>query len=291
MDLRPVDPGRDLAELERLFSVVADHDDHFPIGEHKYLDLLAGTPSSAGVVGTIGGRLIAYLAVTEPRAGTAALEIAVHPDHRTPKITHRLVEHGVAAARAEGAGALRVWTFHPQMVEELEAAAFRPERELHQVRVRLPIPLATDVPPGVVLRPFRTGSDEDAWLAVNNAAFAGHPENGAWTREILQDRMAQPWFEPSGFVMAWEAGTLLGSCWTKPHSDLGEIYVVAVSPAVQRRGLGRLLVERGLDVIHHRYGFGAGMLYVDADNAVARRLYDTMGFRLHHVDRSLVLTL
>ena len=71
---------------------------------------------------------------------------------------------------------------------------------------------------------------------------------------------------------------LLGFHWTKRHSaTLGEVYVVAIDPAAQGRGLGQTLVDAGLR--HLRDG-GADevLLYVESDNLPAVRLYEGLGF-------------
>ena len=49
-------------------------------------------------------------------------------------------------------------------------------------------------PPDVLTptRPLRD-TERDAWLALSNAAFAGHPENGGWTRRDLNWRIDLPW--------------------------------------------------------------------------------------------------
>ena len=139
------------------------------------------------------------------------------------------------------------------------------------------------------MRPFRPGVDEDAWLHVNNRAFAGHPEQSAWTRDMIEARERQPWFDASGFLLHEDGGRLAGFCWTKVHdgSRLGEIYVIAVDPDFEGRGLGRELVVAGLDSLSGR-GTTTGTLYVDDSNTRARRLYERLGFTLDHVDRVYV---
>lgn len=291
MRLRPVEPA-DLAALDSLFEVIAECDGHFPIGEHKYLDLVTGVGQVQGMVGEDDTGLVAYVAVTPPRGddGVAALEVAIHPMHRSHSVISDVIRHGTDQAGQTGADSVRIWAFQPNLVDELRASGFTPERELRQLRIDLPLAEQAVLPPDMTESRFRPGVDEDAWLAVNNAAFTGHPENGRWTREILADRMAQPWFDPEGFVTVWSDQRLAGFCWTKSHDEMGEIYVIAVAPGFQRRGLGRFLVVRGLEVIE-RNGFAKGMLYMDADNVGAAELYASLGFRLHHVDRSLIRTL
>lgn len=291
MELRAVRRPHDLEALEALFDVVTECDGHAPIGEHKYLDLRGADPDRVtGLVVVRGGDLMAYVAVSPTRDRvTWAIEFAVHPLHRSPGEVSLLVAAALEQVEASGGRRARVWAFQPNMVEALEAAGFVPERELRQLRRPLPIGSLPEFPPEVDVRPFRTARDEEAWLAVNNAAFAGHPENGSWTLEVLADRQRQPWFDQDLFRMAWEGEKLLGFCWTKLHDGgVGEIYVIAVAPHAAGRGLGRALVLEGLRVLHEEAGAMGAMLYVDADNHPALGLYDRLGFQLDHVDRSFV---
>jgi mycothiol synthase len=142
------------------------------------------------------------------------------------------------------------------------------------------------LPDGVSIRPFRPEFDSDAWLAVNARAFASHPEQGRWNRADLDDRIAAPWFDPAGFLLAVRdlaAGgdQLLGYHWTKVHTDtsepMGEVYVLGVNPAAQGLKLGKALLGAGLRYLHER-GLSTVLLYVEADNGPARALYEGLGF-------------
>ena len=55
------------------------------------------------------------------------------------------------------------------------------------------------------------------------------------------------------------------------------LYVIATDPDFEGRGLGRRLTLAGLDWLAGR-GLATGMLYVDAANTRAVRLYEDLGF-------------
>lgn len=290
MHLRHVSRPDDLRRLEELFATVTECDGHAPIGEHKYLDLLHADPNRVtGIVAETDG-VIAYVAVSPTQdESTWGLELAVHPLHRDRDTIRRLVDAGSGHAVDRGGRRIRVWTFQPKLAAVLEEAGFLPERELRQLRMRLPAAEQPRFPAGIEVRPFEVGSDEQQWLSVNNAAFAGHPENGSWNLDILADRQQQDWFDPKGFRMAWDGDELVGFCWTKVvEPSTGEIYVIGVAPDHQGRGLGRALILEGLRHMHDEAGAGRAMLYVDAGNEKAVAVYERIGFRLDHVDRSFV---
>lgn len=153
------------------------------------------------------------------------------------------------------------------------------------------------LPPGLRLRTFRVGLDEDDWLAANREAFVNLPDQGGWVRADLMARIAEPWFRPEGFfLIVTSADEIAGFHWTKIHpgadcgSDTacGEIYVLGVSPRFQGRGLGGRLTDIGLDYFRS-LGVSTAMLYVDASNAAAVNTYVGRGFSVVRTYRQFAM--
>lgn len=173
-----------------------------------------------------------------------------------------------------------------------EALGLDATRELHELRMDLPVPAdhpIRQVSPSIRTRSFCPGVDDAAWLRVNNRAFAAHPDQGSETEETLHTRTSEPWFDPPGFRLLDDTdrdGELAGFCWTKVHTPtrrdpaVGEIYVIGVDPSHHGHGLGAALLLDGLDHLAGR-GLTVAGLYVESDNAPALRLYDRLGFVLH----------
>ncbi|GAB3696436.1 mycothiol synthase [Corynebacterium nasicanis] len=167
--------------------------------------------------------------------------------------------------------------------EELQAAAqFHPHPEVE----------ALDLP--AAIERYRRDVVEEAWLTANNEAFSWHPEQGGWDRERLSRAQETDWFAAEDVLFLWETGQphLAGFHWTKWHTEerpeFGEVYVVGLASAFRGRGLGGPLLRLGLQ---HMVGKGAGkvILYVEADNAPAVRVYEDLGFAIaeEHVVWSL----
>jgi mycothiol synthase len=235
--------------------------------------------------------------------GATALHVAVDPDHRggSGGIQHELLrtalEHAGAGGTA-GAGEVRLWIMQATDPDDATAheLGFTPERDLLQMRIPLPLPPETVASARPVsTRPFDPGRDDAAWLAINNAAFADHPEQGGWTLDDIHERTGADWFDPNGFLVAErpDGNGLLGSCWTKIHRTTdpvhGEIYVISVDPALHSQGWGKALTVAGLQWMANQ-GVTVGMLYTTASNTAAVKLYESLGFTVDHIDRSYRLT-
>ncbi|GGZ09353.1 mycothiol synthase [Streptomyces nitrosporeus] len=291
-------PGREIETLDALtpgqaeavsalLGEAARADGRQAVSEQGRLQLRGG--HRAGVrhfLLTADGVLAGYaqLEDTDPVEAPAA-EFVVHPAHRGHGHGRAL---GAALLAATGKR-LRVWAHGGKaaarhLAQVLGLSLFR---ELRQLRRPLePLDIAEPVlPPGVTVRTFVPGEDDTAWLAVNGASFAHHPEQGSLTQQDLDDRKAEPWFDPKGFFLAERDGELIGFHWTKVHAEerLGEVYVVGIRPDAQGGGLGKALTAIGLRHLAAE-GLPTAMLYVDADNPAALSVYERLGFSTYETD-------
>ena len=268
-----------------------------PLSEHAVLQLQhADEPAGRNLLlyapdGTLAG----FAQLDAPDGGAATGELVVAPAYRRQGYGRRLVE---ALLDEAGPVPMRLWAHGGSAAAAALAAStgLSAVRELWQMRrpLRPPLP-ATALPGGVSLRTFEPGRDEEAWLQVNRRAFADHPEQGAWTLADLQRREHEDWFDPSGFILAQRTEgaepRIVGFHWTKVHpgggeygpDPIGEVYVVGVDPDAWGGGLGKALVVAGLQHLRSR-GLGHVLLYVDADNPAAVRLYDRLGFTRWRTD-------
>ncbi|MER7870347.1 mycothiol synthase [Streptomyces cellulosae] len=235
---------------------------------------------------SVGEELVGYaqLEDTDPVEPPAA-ELVVHPAYRGQGHGRAL---GTALLAASGKR-LRVWAHGGHsaarhLAQVLGLTLFRELRQMRRPLANLDLPDPV-LPEGVTVRTFEPGRDDAAWLALNAAAFAHHPEQGSLTQRDLDDRKAEPWFDPAGFFLAEREGRLVGFHWTKVHAEegLGEVYVLGVAPDAQGGGLGKALTTIGLRHLAER-GLPTAMLYVDADNKAAVSVYERLGFVTHETD-------
>jgi mycothiol synthase len=294
----------DIAHVTELLHAAARADGRRPLSDHLYLDLVGG--GHDGFVGLIAlepghDHPIAYAQISRGN-DTHVFELVVHPHHRYEMATigPELLDAAIDTVRSEGGGEVNWWVFEPTSAHRVLAhdADMTQTRTLLQMRRSLPAERSATI----TTRAFVPGSDDEAWLDVNNRAFANHAEQGGWTLETFCQRQQESWFDPEGFRMYEREGRLAGFCWTKIHRDsesnqpdssradsemseaergaaVGEIYVIAVDPDLHGLGLGSELTLAGLDSLTEQ-GIGAAMLYVDADNTGAVDMYRRLGFEV-----------
>ncbi|WP_430498357.1 mycothiol synthase [Micromonospora trifolii] len=276
----------EIADVLALASAAGDTDGADPLDEHVLLRLRDADAPAVHLIaraddGTLTG--YAHLDTTDP-VGGIGVELVVHPAYRR-RGTGRALARGVLASAT---GPLRAWAHgdHPSAAALAVDLGFTRARVLWQLRRPLAAPLGEPrVPDGVALRAFRPGADDAAWLTLNARAFAEHPEQGRWTSDDLRVRLAEPWFDPAGFLLAEETATgrLLGFHWTKVHerpgsARIGEVYVLGVEPTAHGGGLGRALTTAGLTYLRDKRGLDRVMLFVDDSNTGAVALYERLGF-------------
>ena len=291
----------EVGEISELVAVVLQADGLHPLSEHVWLHVSHGGDNhDQHFLMRKGGVLVGYahLDATDGVAGPSA-ELAVHPAHRRIGVGRELVESMLSTVPDKK---LRLWAHGEQLaaIELARSMNFINTRVLWQMRRSLRTPLSPPVlPPGIRLRTFSPDLDAQAWLELNSRAFANHPEQGGWLIADLESRMGEPWFSTDGFILAIadDTGDIAGFHWTKvhgatghavhapkdhapeahAHEALGEVYVVGVDPNWQGTGLGRAITVIGLQHLRD-LGLSQAMLYVDATNSPALKLYSSLVF-------------
>jgi mycothiol synthase len=218
-------------------------------------------------------------AIVTPDAAEA--EFVVDPGARRRGLGEQLL----TTLLERSGGTLRVWAHGDHPAARILAArhGLEPVRTLLQLRAAIRDARPAARSSGTEVAAFRPGIDDAAWLAVNAAAFASHPEQGRLTQNDLDARKAEEWFEPLDFLLLRDGDELIGFCWLKVEGDIGEFYAVGIAPHRQGEGLGRVLVEAGFARLAAR-GIRTASLYVEADNEPALRLYRSFGFGDYTVD-------
>ena len=285
----------EIATVNELLDAAARADGRRPLSDHLYLDLVNGGHNGfAGLLASEPGHEhpVAYAQVSRGN-DSYAFELVIHPHHRYEMATigPELMEAALEIVASDGGGSVNWWVFEPTSAHRKLAAdaGMTIGRTLHQMR--RPLPTGLDVT--VATRDFRPGTDDEAWLSVNNRAFADHGEQGGWTLDTFCQRRGEEWFDPAGFRVHEIDGRMAAFCWTKVHRatdrepEIGEIYVIAVDPDFQGLGLGKQLTLAGLEHLSNR-GIETALLYVDADNTAAITTYERLGFTVSATNAAFV---
>jgi mycothiol synthase len=267
------------SEINSVLRLRADAEavDHIvALNEAAVLRLRRPHPTTRHLLVSEDGDLVGY-AQLELGTEWSAGQLVVSPNHRRQGAGAQLLRRLIM----ESPTPLRVWAMGdtPAARALATGVGMVRQRELLIMERRLDDELPEPViPPGVQIRTFVPGQDEQEWLRVNAAAFASHPEQALIDLDDLNDRMAESWFDARGFFVATKDGSMVGFHWTKQHQDqLGEVYVLGIAPWAARRGLGKALLLTGLRWLQQQ-GNSRVKLYVESDHQAAIELYLTYGF-------------
>lgn len=153
-------------------------------------------------------------------------------------------------------------------------------------------------PPGIVVRSYRVGRDEDAWVRAFNEAFADHwggfmgMSMPLWIRYVHR-----PWFKPEISLVAWDRAEIAGFAHFIIQDEQNALSgtkralmrYIGVRPRWRGMKLGVALTRAGL-IASRDLGMDSCLSGVDAENVTgAHHIYEREGFvtvKRHHLYRS-----
>lgn len=279
--------------IAHLVERVTELDGVRPLSEHVTIALMAPAAGNfRHLCAWLDTRLVGYAALD--LGGDAAdptVELAVDGPVREDGIGGQLLDLAIS----QTSGRIDMWAHgdFPAAGALAASRGFARDRTLYRMRRSLLRELpSAPIPAGIHIDSFRP-EDIFELTDVNRRAFTDLPDQGSLTVSDIKLRMDQSWFDPAGLLIArTDSAIMAGFHWTKVHinddpfggaTSIGEIYVLAVAPEFSGVGLGRALSVRGLEHLKSQ-GIADVMLYVDASNVGAFKLYERLGFTKYDTD-------
>ena len=121
----------------------------------------------------------------------------------------------------------------------------------------------------ITVRPM-VMTDVDGVMAVEHDSFLTPWSRSAFEEELAQNRLAR-------YIVAVENGAIVGYAGTWLVINEAHVTNVAVSSQRRREGIGRLLMQKLMELAREN-GMESMTLEVRVSNAAARHLYAQMGF-------------
>lgn len=132
-----------------------------------------------------------------------------------------------------------------------------------------------------MISPLEDASFEIVRLSPDNAELLHRLADDVFDEPVRADRLAAYLAEPGHIMLvALSGGIVVGQCAAVLHrhpDKVTELYLdeVGVTPAMQRNGIGRALVESMLG-IGRELGCGEAWVGTEPDNLPARGLYESL---------------
>lgn len=257
-----------------------------PLNEHAELHLKhGGDKPISHILATAEGKVVGYghLDQTDLVSGPAA-EIVVDPEFRNQGIAKLILRKIEELSNPKP---LRLWAHGnvPAAKQFTKNLNYEPIREIIQLKLSL-LNVISDLnfANEYKVSTYQGDEDNETILQINKNSFSKLPDQAAWNSQDLKLRLNEHWFDPEGLLILRKDIAPVAFCWTKihthdeaEHQPLGEIYVLAVLPEFQNRGLGKQLMFWGLQHLRKK-GLSEAILYVDAKNLKAMKIYQEIGF-------------
>jgi len=277
-----LDQGTNVSE----FREVLHHPDSDP-----YHDAVVALSEDRRLVGHSRLNLVAA-----PLQSRLYVHSVVHPDWRDQGVERAMLEQlwhrAEERRRTLGSRTVQFRTycaaFQDKRVALFEELGLQPVRyDLHMVYRPLDNLAEPRIPPGIDVRPFARGLDNEAALGTVNEAFADVMDHAPVTLEEFDHWIESPSFQANLSPVALDGQYVVGLCLCTVSEGRarvlgrrdGYVDTLCVISAYRRRGLGSALLLTCLRALQ-KAGLESATLDASTDNPTeAIHLYEQAGFQ------------
>lgn len=271
-------------------------EDIYELWDKEQIDLI----HNARAITTASGELLGYTGVAATLRGVMLdVHTNVHPAYQQLPIAHYLLQFADERTQAllesnpETPRRLYTWSFTPTKTALLVGHGFTIEESDYRMEIRLDKEPEPARPlPGITIRPFVQGQEEQAVYAVIAEAFPdidGKPYRPYedWYQNVF---VKSPSFDPTMLYVAVAENQIIGTtlCRAYPENAEGFIWQVAIRRSWRKQGIAQQLMRTVFSASYQR-GMLRLLLDVNATNATgAHQLYASVGMHKHSQFDSLV---